>query len=289
MFNLRSLLIQSCSFLFLWTAVSCLPSIPSRPTAKTGGPATRDEHLALGNPSGASQSDPNNYLLSRPGYTLSYNRDRNTANWVSWHLSSAWKGSSQRSNDFRPDAGLPSDWYRVRPSDYSNTGYDRGHLCPSDDRDASPEENAATFMMTNIVPQAPRHNREVWKSLEDYCRQLAGQGNELYIMAGVQGTGGTGAEGYRKYIADRNVTVPASLWKVIVVLPIGTEDARRITPETRVIAVNIPNRQSAADKPWEAYQLSVDELEDLTGYDFLSALPTDLQRQIEGRNAAGKM
>jgi endonuclease G len=267
----------------------CLPASIPKSTGNGSTEPTRDDNLTLGNPSGASTGNPNNYLLVKPGYVLSYNRDRGIANWVSWHLSSAWKGDSRRTNDFRPDASLPTGWFIAKPSDYTNTGFDRGHLCPSDDRDASPDDNAATFLLTNIVPQAPRHNREVWKNLEEYERQLTTNGNEVYIIAGTWGSGGTGQNGYATTLAGGKLAVPAALWKIIVVLPTGSNDVSRISTNTRIISVNIPNNQSAADKPWRAYLTTVDDIEAMTGYDFLPNVPTDIQRiierQIDGGNS----
>ena len=232
-------------------------------------------------------SKPDDYLISRPQYVLSYNRSRGIANWVSWHLGLASKGDAKRTNDFRPDPLIPQGWYAARTSDYTNTGFDRGHLCPSDDRDASPDDNAATFLLSNIVPQAPRHNREVWKSLEDYERQLLSNGNDVYIIAGTYGTGGTGQNGFATTLAGGKLTVPATLWKILIVVPSSSDTTFQLTENTRVIAINIPNEQSAADKPWRAYLTSVDALETLTGYDFLSNVPTDIQRVIEMRVDGG--
>lgn len=264
----------------------CLSVRPVAPPT-TGAELVRAENLALGNPSGAASNDPNNYLIVRPQYVLSYSRDRGIANWASWHLSPVWKGNARRTDAFRPDPMLPMDWYAARPSDYTNTGFDRGHLCPSDDRDATPDGNAATFFLTNIVPQAPRHNREVWKALEDYGRQLMDAGNDVYIMAGASGTGGTGQNGYATTLAGGKLTVPATLWKILLIVPISADDTFALTPNTRVIAVNIPNTQSAADKSWRAYLTSIDALERLTGYDFLSNVPTEVQRVLEARIDGG--
>ena len=269
----------------------CRTIRPVQPTVESdmsvAVPLSRADNLALGNPSGASMIKPDDYLISRPQYVLSYNRSRGIANWVSWHLGQASKGDAKRTNDFRPDPLIPKGWYAARTSEYTNTGFDRGHLCPSDDRDASPDDNAATFFLSNIVPQAPRHNREVWKSLEDYERQLLSNGNDVYIIAGTNGTGGTGQNGFVTTLAGGKLTVPATLWKILIVVPAGSDSNFVLNENTRVIAVSIPNTQTAADKPWRAYITSVDVLETLTGYDFLSNVPTDIQRVIEDRVDGG--
>jgi endonuclease G, mitochondrial len=66
-------------------------------------------HLLLGNPSNATAdvSNPNNYLIERPQYALSYSKDRGTPNWVSWYVSKNWLDSAPRQDDFRADQTLP--------------------------------------------------------------------------------------------------------------------------------------------------------------------------------------
>lgn len=246
---------------------------------------TRDNNLAMGNPSGAttSTSFPSNYLLSKSQFVMSYHRDRGTPNWVSWHLSSAWLGSTPRQDNFRTDTALPSGWYRVGSTSYSGSGFDRGHLCPSADRNGSVTDNSATFLMTNMMPQAPRNNQQTWANLESYCRTLVNQGFELYIIAGQYGTGGNGSNGGLTNTIDAGrVTVPSHTWKVIVVLPVGSNDVSRVTTSTRVISVIIPNRQDISTD-WGVYRTTVDQIESIRNYNLLSNVPSSIQSVIESR------
>ncbi|KAA5539158.1 DNA/RNA non-specific endonuclease [Adhaeribacter rhizoryzae] len=242
------------------------------------------EHLLLGNPSNATADPTNatNFLIQKPQYTFSYSRDRGTPNWVSWHVSQDWLGSAPRQDDFRADNTLPAGWYRVGPSAYSGSGFDRGHNVPSADRTKTEEDNSATFLMTNMIPQAPKNNQEAWANLEDYTRDLVGDGQEVYVIMGSYGVGGTGSNGRKQTIADGKVTVPAQIWKVLVVLPEGNDDLNRITSSTRVIAVNTPNNQTVRSD-WGTYRTSIDEIESTTGYDLLSSLSQQLQVALEAK------
>ena len=246
---------------------------------------TRDNNLAMGNPTNAitNTNSPNNYLLVKSQYALSYNNSKGTANWVSWHLNSAWMGSVSRCDCFSIDNTLPSNFFRATTSNYTGTGFDRGHQCPSADRNRTSTDNAATFLMTNIMPQSPNLNQITWEDLESYSRKLVSQGNELYIISGGFGTGGTGSlGGVTNSIAGGRINVPSRYWKVILVLPVGTNDVSRVSSTTRTIAVMMPNVQSVNTKPWGAYRTTIDAIEIETGYDFLSNVPTATQSLIEG-------
>ena len=251
----------------------------SSPTST--GTAARDNNLTFGNPSDASTSS-NNYLVSRADYALSYNNSKGIPNWVSWHLSSAWTGSASRCNCFKQDSSLPSNFFKASTSDYTGSGYDRGHLCPSADRTYSSTANSNTFYMTNIAPQAADNNQRSWASLEDYCRTLAAQGNELHIIAGVAGSGGTGKNGYRTTIDNGNISVPDSFWKVILILPNGTNDVSRVTTSTRVIAVNIPNDQGI-NTNWANYRTTVNYIESITGLDLFENINNTIESTLESR------
>ncbi|MEH7451393.1 DNA/RNA non-specific endonuclease [Gottfriedia acidiceleris] len=243
---------------------------------------TDNDHIGLGNPSGATNniSNSNNYLMVKPQYDLSYNNSKHEPNWVSWHVGSSDLGSVARQDDFRADTTLPSGWYQVTASEFSGSGFDRGHMCPSADRTSTVANNSATFLMSNMIPQAPNNNEITWANLEEYSRSLVSAGNELYVISGGYGSGGTGSNGYKTTVGN-GVVVPAKTWKVIVVLPNGNNDLSRVTASTRVIAVVLPNDQTTSSHPWSYYRVSVDSIESMTGYDFLSLVPANVQSAVE--------
>jgi endonuclease G len=247
--------------------------------------SVRDSNMLLGNPSNATTkiSEKDNYLLEKKQYSLSYNNSKGEPNWVSWHLNASWKGEAKRCNCFNTDLSLPELFYKVKKSEYTKTGFDRGHLCPSDDRDATDEDNEVTFFMSNMIPQSPHLNRITWVALEEYCRKLIQEGKELYIIAGGYGSGGIGSNNSLTYSIGEHINVPSHCWKIIVVLPEGNDDIRRITNNTRVIAVNMPNNQTVNEHHWDHYRTNVDEIEKITGYDFLNKLPKEIQNHIEAK------
>lgn len=241
--------------------------------------STNSIHLALGNPTQANTPSPDNYLIIKPQYTLSYNRSKGHANWVAWELSRNWLGSSDRQNDFRPDDNLPQSWVKIVPNDYSNTGFDRGHLCPSADRTNSPTTNSSTFLMTNIIPQAPELNRESWAYLEEFCRDLALQKYKLYITAGTYGTGGEGSKGSARKINDK-VNVPARIYKIIVVLP-ENSTINDLSADTPVIAVDFPNKSNALHNAgWFRFVTTVAEIEEKTGTRFFSNTTSSVRNSL---------
>lgn len=242
-------------------------------------PLPNEDPLIFGNPSNATAdvANENNYLMEKPQYTLSYNRSKATANWVAWRLDSAWMGDAPRQDDFRPDPALPAAWYHVQDSDYTGSGQTRGHMVSSEERTNTIPNNSSTFLMTNIVPQISALNSGPWNNLEQYLISLAGAGNEIYTISGPSGNIGT--------IAAGRIVVPAVTWKVVLILPNGSNDVQRASVKTtRAFGVIMGNTSSSiTSNNWRNYRVTVDHVEALTGYNFFSNLPKITQEIIERR------
>jgi endonuclease G, mitochondrial len=249
---------------------------------RTGSVPADNSNLLLGNPSGAAAitDSADNFLYDHDYYIESYNRDRNEPNWVSWYVGDTSLGAIDRANDFRADPGLPAGWYEVPATAYSGTGFDRGHNCPSGDRTNTLAANESTFLMDNMVPQAPNNNRNTWANLEEYGRSLVKAGNEIYVVMGSYGAGGTGSNGTLTAVDSGKVVVPSHIWKVILVLPNGNNDLSRINADARVIAVNTPNINSI-NSNWTQYICTVKDIETATGYALLTNIPDSIRSILE--------
>ncbi|AYL95586.1 DNA/RNA non-specific endonuclease [Mucilaginibacter celer] len=247
-------------------------------------PTTGDNsNLLFGNPSNATATlaTMDNYLIDQKYYVESYNATKGEPNWVSWHLDGTnTTNATGRLDNFAGWSGLPTGWYQVESNSYSGSGFDRGHNCPSADRTSSTNANSATFLMTNMIPQAPQNNQQTWANLENYLREQVVAGNEVYIIMGSYGTGGTGSKGAATTINNGHVNVPANVWKVAVIIPKGDGDVARVTASTRVIAVNTPNINTI-DGDWTKYITTVKSIETATGYTLLSSLPAAVRTALE--------
>jgi endonuclease G len=114
--------------------------------------------------------------------------------------------------------------------------------------------------------------------LEDYCRRLAKEGKSLYIACGPAGIGGVGKNGPADEIGKGRlkVTVPAKLWKVVLVLPRADAEPRK---NSRVISVIMPNDQTV-DFNWAKYRTTAREVEKLTGLRFFAAVPEEVAEAL---------
>ncbi|MDB6168350.1 MAG: hypothetical protein JWM88_1214 [Verrucomicrobia bacterium] len=241
--------------------------------------------MQLGNPSSATTTtNHDHYLIQREQYAMDYSDTNGEPNWVSWDLTSGDVGSSGRSL-FIQDTTLPAGFYQVLITDYSGSGYDRGHMCPSADRTVTVADNQVLFYMSNMIPQAPDNNQGVWANFESYCRTLAAAGNEVLITSGPSGFNGS-------RLPSSAAAIPGYVWKIVVVVPLGSGMATdRITASTRVIAIKIPNVAGVRSDPWQNYITTVAQIEADTGFTFFTTLPSAvanaLRHVLDGETASG--
>ncbi|HBA88253.1 MAG TPA: DNA/RNA non-specific endonuclease [Geobacter sp.] len=203
-------------------------------------------------------------IFCRKGYLLAHDPVRKTPIWVIEHLTvDKVTGSLPRKDKFRADPELPKG-SRAELSDYKKSGYDQGHMAPSADMAWDEQAMAESFYLSNMVPQVGvGMNRGIWKDLEGKVRKWALDRKSIYVF-----TGPIYADNY-KTIGGNAVAIPMKLYKIV------------FDPERKeAISFIMPNEKlKSADM--EKYLVSVRDVENDTGLDFLSALPEAEQDGIE--------
>ena len=198
-------------------------------------------------------------IINRTGYTLSYNQYYKNPNWVAWELTrEETKGETERYDKFMPDPDLPEP--RVVHKDYTKSGYDRGHMAPAADMKWSKQAMIESFYMSNICPQVGNLNRGDWNDLEELCRNWADKYGRIYIACGP----------IPKRIGGHKVAVPDRFFKVILIY-------NRKNP----IAMGFIFKNIARSQDLDKYMVTVDSVENVTGMDFFSKLPDEVENRIE--------
>jgi endonuclease G, mitochondrial len=231
-------------------------------------------HTTLGVPYDTDTT--NDYIIVRPQYVLSYNKFKNVPNWVSWELDTSWIGGVSRyDGNFITDTSLPSGFYRVTHSDYTNSGYDRGHMCPSYERTNNVVNNKATFILSNIIPQLSDLNSGVWQKFEQYYQNICtDQHKQMFVISGGI---------YHSTNMIKNlVAIPDSCFKIVVILEKG-QVLNDVNENTQIVAVNMPNITGVRSDDWIKYKTTIRKLELSTGYKFLSNVPQNIRETIENK------
>lgn len=255
-------------------------------------PLDRNQNIAL-----LPQNTKNvpEILISRDQYLLSYNKKNRLINWAAWKVEASDLGHMGRSNNFAVDEDLESylsktSEHAVTPQDYQGSCFDRGHQCPSADRDDSIENNQMTFLMSNMIPQTAYLNRVIWEHLEAYTRDLVlNQGKKVYIVAGPIFDQNFGTIGLNK-----DIPIPSKDFKVVIILD-KNQTIKDINKNTQIIAVIMPNLLKSGKKPledkvelcsnknlssgtagvaslndWEQYKTTLAEVERISGFKILN-------------------
>lgn len=213
----------------------------------------------------------NNLVLKRSSYLISYNTETKCPDYVSWKIDrNRLEKNVKRSDWFLADEDI-SEAHRIKHSDYSRSGYDRGHMCPAADNRYDSLAMVECFLMTNMCPQTHRLNAGDWNDLEDLCRKLGQRYDAVYVVCGpIFSSIKADKIGARKKC---KITVPERFFKVVVV-----EDGN----EYKGVGFVMNNNDDSM--PLENYVVSIDSVEALTGFDFFSAMPDDKENIIENND-----
>lgn len=231
----------------------------------------RDDYTWMGVPGQESLTLTSLHRVFRnAGYLVGWSDVRVGSLWVSYQLNAV------EDSDIGSRPSFRSDWrtlWPVKTSSYAKSGYDRGHLAPNYAIAAvhGREAQVDTFFMSNMLPQTPALNRQLWQRLEEAVMDhFAPRFERLQVISGP-----VYPEHFMDNVFNRVglVEVPRAFYKIIV--------APDASP-AKALAFIMP-QDVEGDEPLDDYLVSIDEVEDKTGLDFFPDLPDKRAQRLEGQ------
>ncbi len=210
---------------------------------------------------------PDHQILYKPHYTLSYNKEHEQPDWVAYTLYPFPDSISvKRKNSFRPDPEVIGGSATL--ADYKRSGYDRGHLAPSKAFSFSKEAMKDTYFMSNMSPQLPGFNRDIWRKLEARIYSLSKESDSLYVVTGPVLDNILGS------IGDNKVSIPRAYYKTVVKFKDGKINGLGF----------LLNNEKNSGSFWD-FSTSIDSIEQVTGIDFYYQFEKSLQDRIESNTS----
>jgi endonuclease G, mitochondrial len=212
-------------------------------------------------------------IVKHKNYILRYEEDHEQAAWVAHKLRGDYtRGKASRSElQFQPDKKVKTQ--SALSSDYSSSGYDRGHLVPAGDFKCCQDLLEETFYVSNISPQVPDFNRGIWENLESRIRGWANRDEEVFVV-----TGPVLKNGLSKIGRYNRISIPEQYYKIVLFYP------QNSVKKARAIAFLLPN-EALFGKRINNYVVPIDEVERITGIDFFSKLPDDIEAKLEAESS----
>ena len=211
-----------------------------------------------------------------PTYSLEYSYNYKHSYWIAYRFDNTTGGNVGRNEAYKPDPELPSQ-YAAKHNDYTNSGYTRGHLCASSDRQYSKEANQQTFYMSNISPQSGNgfnQSGSAWNTGEDKVQawgyNISRSTDTLYVVKG-----GTIGEGMIKGYIKNEIAIPKYFFMAVLF---------RSGDNYKAIGFYMPHENLKDDpdkKDPKKYLMSIDALEQETGIDFFHNLPDNIENTVE--------
>lgn len=245
-------------------AIATIGSPPAQAATAGGFASCASEYAAIGLPrvkdDGTSQGP---IEFCRKGYAVAFNPETRTPDWVIEHLPEAWlQGNASRKNNFHadPDSEAAQKGSSPQNTDYTHSGFDKGHQAPAGDFKSSQPMTDESFLLTNMAPQVGvGFNRNIWKQLETDVRGwiLCGGRPELYVITGPVFSG---PEKWIPKGKTGRVRIPDAYFKVIY------------DPKShRALGMLLPNEKLKTDDLPD-YAVPISDIEDKTGITFFPAL-----------------
>ena len=211
-----------------------------------------------------------------PTYSLEYSYKYKHSYWIAYRFDNTTGGNVGRNEAYKPDPELPSQ-YAAKHNDYTNSGYTRGHLCASSDRQYSKEANQQTFYMSNISPQSGNgfnQSGSAWNTGEDKVQawgyNISRSTDTLYVVKG-----GTIGESMIKGYIKNEIAIPKYFFMAVLF---------RSGDNYKAIGFYMPHENLKDDpdkKDPKKYLMSIDALEQETGIDFFHNLPDNIENTVE--------
>ncbi|GMO59011.1 MAG: hypothetical protein Ta2A_04720 [Treponemataceae bacterium] len=206
------------------------------------------------------------------GFAFCYRPSYGESEWVAYTLNAKkLTVAVNRQGSFKADPSVPGG--TATTQDYTNSGYDRGHLAPAADMRYSEDAMRESFFMSNIAPQLPHFNRVSWAALEAAVRELAGTSETVWIVTGPV----LNKTDFKRIGKTVQIAVPEYFYKVI--LADKGRDAASGKNRFTTRAYLMPN--IAGVLSFDNYACSIDEVEKMTDMDFFSRLPDELENALE--------
>lgn len=208
-------------------------------------------------------------IFRNNAYMVGYSDIKGNPLWVVYKLTSL----SENTPHLKRPESFSADWRNlglITSSDYTNSGYDRGHMAPNHAISLlyGKQAQVETFLMTNITPQKPSLNQKLWQRLEEMeLDSFAPKFKEVWVY-----TGPLFDEKTTRLKNSYFVEIPDAFYKIYV----GVEANGTL----KTLAVIVPQNAKANDR-MEKYLVSIDEVERRSGFDFLHRLEDTMERRLE--------
>ncbi|MEM9372743.1 MAG: DNA/RNA non-specific endonuclease [Planctomycetota bacterium] len=233
-----------------------------------GGPEGISINAFMGVPRW-TESSAEYQLLNNIGYDAGYSNARESPLWSAYQVWPYTDPLATGRKSWKTDTRTSA---RVSTSDYTHTGYDRGHVTPNHAVAArlGTEAQKETFLMSNVCPQVPEMNQQTWRYLEEVITNDWGKDETVgrfWVTAGpIYGPDPS-------TIGPKNIEVPDSFYCLVI---------GEIGEDLEVLAI-IMDQTVSGDHQLREFVTTVDAVEAATGLDFYSELPDRVEREIESQ------